>query len=479
MTKIISTNEAIQPIKEQMDYTLNPQERAELITYLLDEDKNTYHNLVEYLSSKFYRKIVHGYKKSKDFRADENFFCKQLDSVADYLLHDFDIRLDVTGSLKDYKVLSRYALDKGVSDGQNKRIVGLYTAVIEKGEPMPPSVLKGLEVHVEMIDEITEPEVKANYKLSEDKKRKNRKGEVNKYLNSDKVDPNFVKMYREWEDLGIKYGLHESYSKEEKREIKSFWIGKFMKDKDHPLSAKDRFMKINKQFNQFGYDLHLIVEKLRQPVVPRKVNQRPHPKQKEIIDNYHFFKKIDLTDSSHVNALLSVVDTDMQKTFKGEHYKWKEYHPIYKSVTEKHKDKHTYLEILDSEFRDALEIADLDDMQRDIVNLILDQHEELSVYEEITVNPYKLIAEYVNDKYDLHKTKTEIKHIIEQRISKVIANTYEDLENGLDMKKCNDCGKEKLLSKNNFSPDTRNKTGYKGACKKCLAEKAQKVNKVS
>jgi rubrerythrin len=479
MTNYTTTNEAIQPIKERMDYTLNPQERAELITYLLDEDKNTYDNLVEYLSSKFYRKIIHGYKKKSDFRSDENFFCKQLDSVSDYLLHDFDIRLDVPEVTRDYKVLSRYALDKGVSDGQNRRVVGLYTAMIEAGDKIPPTVAKGLEVYVEAIDEITEPEVIANYKLSEDKKRENRKAEVNKYLNSENVDPNFVKMYREWEDLGIKYGLHESYSKDEKREIKSFWIGKFVKDKDHPLSPKDRFMKINKQYNQFGYDLHLIVEKLRQPVAPRKVNQRPHPKQKEIIDNYHFFKKIDLTDSSHVNALLSVVNTDMQKTFEGEHYKWKEYHPIYKSVAEKHKDKHTYLEILDSEFKDALEVTDLDDIQRDIVNLILDQHEEISVYDDVKINPYKLIAEYINEKYDLHKSKTEIKHIIEQKIAKIIANTYQDLENGLDIKECNNCGKEKMASKKNFSPDSRNKSGLKGTCKKCLAEKVQNAKKVS
>jgi hypothetical protein len=169
----------------------------------------------------------------------------------------------------------------------------------------------------------------------------------------------------------------------------------------------------------------------------------------------------------------------MQQTYEGEHSKWIEYYPVYKSIMEKHKGKHTYLEVLDAEFKDTLEIADLDEMQRDIVDLVLGELTELDVYKSIRENPYLKLAKYINNKYDLHKTKTEIKHIIEQKISKIIANTYKDLENGLDIKECNSCGKEKMASAENFSPDTRNKSGLKGTCKKCLAEKVQNTKKIS
>jgi hypothetical protein len=464
----VSNKMAIDPIKDELDYTLNPQERNELLTYLVEENPNTYSNLIKYISSEPYR-LFHGRKRKVMQRADENWFCLQLDSMGDYILNNFDTRLDVNECTKEYSVQSRYALNKGISDGHNKRIVGLDTTQRD-WEGFSKTVQQGLEVHIDMVDELGEVP-KQQYRLSEDKKRKLRKEQIARYLDSENVNPDYVKMYKDWEDLGVKYGLHSAYSKEERQQIKSLWIGKFMKE-NHPVSAKERFMNLNKLYNQLGYDLYLMADKLLNPVQPRKKNQIQHAKKclEDNVKDYNFFKDIDLTKQEHVAALLTIVRKPMQKTFEGEHYNWNEYTPIYVDVKKVHKGRRTYFDVLDSEFMDALKLADLDEMQRDIVEVVLDQHKDGTVYKEIKENPYLIIAEYINKKYETTYGKTDIKHIIEQKIAKIIANTYQDLENGLDVKMCRGCKVEKMASTNNYSPDTRNKSGLKGTCKKCVAK---------
>lgn len=441
--------EVLKPLKEEIDYSLDLENRLELVNRLINENES----IIQFISqAEFKRK--HGAKKKGEPLSHEDYFCKQLEQFSDYLLKKYDEYEDV--KYKEYTVLSDYVIKKDISDRENKRIVGINTDVMEEDDELPATVVAGLEIHIDMLDQYTTEEYQQKintYKLSEKKKKQLRDQTVQENL--DKY-PILKENYEYWRNIGLVYGLSNELSKKEKEKLKQYWLKEFEKD-NYPMSPRQRYYKLRKMYNAIGYELSLILTQLQ-----KLVKRRMYEKELYAVDYEEILEKtLDLTDQRHINALLTIQ--------KGK--KVGEYYPLYKMIEEKYKDdKDSKIHIFLSEFKDALNIADLSEMQRDIVNLIIDKHDEMSIYhEDSKENPYKLIAKYINERYNLKKEKRNIIHIVKTKISRIIANTYIDLEKGLDTKKCSSCGINKMASIYNFGKDKRNKDGLKSICKRCAA----------
>lgn len=400
-----------------------------------------------------------GIKKKGDKLTHENYLCRKLDNLADHLLVQYD---EEYSKFKDYTMLNEYGRSMNT-----KRELGISYDEVEEhsGDTyLSDTMLKGLEVHIDMIEHYASKsasEFDDIYKLSEDEKKKIRdkyvKGKLDQY-------PMLEKMFDEWLKLGEMYGFTEK-DKEKRNEIQSFWIEKF-KNENYPLTPKQRMYRLRKMFNDLGYELFKIAESISNSTVVKNTDSNFQDNQfEQAIENV-----FDLGDPIHVAALLKI-----QRDKKGN------FHPIFVMLEEKHKEHiDTPIRHILDEFKNVLKFADLSNIERDIVDLIIQEPKIMKEAKKFADrNPYIMIVKYINDKYGLYKTKRDIIHIIEKKISRIIVNTYIDLKNEVGMKKCTYCDKEKLASLNNFGRDLRNKSGLKSICKKCASEKEKLRSKIS
>ncbi|MDQ1003984.1 hypothetical protein QFZ28_004384 [Neobacillus niacini] len=481
----LNYKEALKEIQSHLNNDLSVKERMELVNKLLENgvkvefDYTTYEFVVtytedeyqdiniesifEYISSPVFRK-QNGDKKKKHPRYEETYLAKGLDNISDYVLnkwHDWEGRNE---NLDDYEVWSKYEVERGRKDRENKRVIGFNADVIDDflENGLSDTVKKGLEVHVDKVDDYLSKSQKS-FKLSENEKKQQRNQEV---LDNLEKCPDLKVSYDSWKQLGLKYGFDmEDYTKEERKLLKQSWITQFGNE-DHPVTPKKRYYELRKHYNEMGYSLHVLFQQMQKKI---KVNKAKQLIPWVDVDN-QIYDLFDLEKPEHVAALLKI---DYDK-------KDKEYFPLYYLLHNDYKDKSdSGLYYIFEEFHEALKLTGLNDMEKDIVDLILDVHEGYCIYNQAcTVNPYNLVMKYINEKYGLNKSKANIIHIIENKIARLIADTYYNIKIGTHTLKCTKCEKEKLATLNNFGIDTRNKTGFKSICRKCLAQvEREKINK--
>lgn len=410
------------------------------------------YQLIEYFRNQ-------GIKKKDDKLTHENYLCRKLNKLADHLLVQYD---EEYSKFKDYTMLNEYGRSMNT-----KRELGISYDEVEEhaGDTyLSDTMLKGLEVHIDMIEQYTSKNVSEFedvYKFSEDEKKKIRDEYVKEKLDQ---SPLLEKMFNEWLRLGEMYGFTEK-DKEKRDEIQNFWIEKFKNEK-HLLTPKQRMYRLRKMYNDLGYELFKIAESISNPTAVKNTDSNFQDDQfEQAIENV-----FDLGDPRHVAGLLTI-----QRDEKGN------FHPIFVMLEEKHKEHiDSPIRHIIDEFKNVLKFADLSNIERDIVDLIIQEPKIMKEAQRFADrNPYIMIIKYINNKYGLYKTKRDIIHMIEKKISRIIANTYIDLKNEVGLKKCTYCSKEKLASLNNFGRDLRNKSGLKSICKKCASKKEKLRSKIS
>jgi hypothetical protein len=418
---------------------------------VVEQRLKSLNQLIEYFRNQ-------GIKKKDDKLTHENYLCRKLDKLADYLLTQYD---EEYSKFKDYTMLNEYGRVMN-----QKREVGISYEEVEEyaGETyLSDAMLKGLEVHIDMIEQYASKsasEFEDVYKLSEDEKKKMRDEYVKGKLDK---SPMLKQMFEEWLKLGEIYGF-AAKDEETRNEIQSFWIEKFKNEK-HPLTPKQRMYRLREMYHHLGYELFEVAKNIANPTVVKN-------KDSNIQDDNQIEQAIekvfDMGDPRHVAGLLTI-----QRDKKGN------FHPIFVMLEEKHKNHidSPIRHILD-ECKYVLKFADLSEIERDIVDLIIQEPKIMKEAQRFTNrNPYTMIVDYINEKYGLSKTKRDIIHTVD-KISRIVANTYIDLKKEVGMKKCTYCEKEKLASLNNFGRDTRNKSGLKSICRKCASEKEKLRRKI-
>ncbi|MEH7483195.1 hypothetical protein V7157_19435 [Neobacillus drentensis] len=478
----LNYKEALKEIQSHLNNDLSVEERMELVNKLLDKgvkvefDYNVFEfvldeyqeinieSIFEYIDSPVFRK-QNGDKRKAHPRYEETYLAKGLNNISDYVLDEWQEWEGRNKELDDYEVLSKYEVERGRKDRENKRVIGFNVDVIDDflENGLSDTVKQGLEVHVDKVDDYLSKSQKS-FKLSENEKRQQRKQEV---LDNLQNYPDLKVSYDSWKQLGLKYGFDmEIYTKEEREMYKRSWIVEF-ENEYHPISPKKRFYELRKHYNEMGYALHVLLQQIQKKI---KVNKSKQLTPWVDVDN-EIYDLFDLETPEHVAALLKI---DYDK-------KDKEYFPLYYLLHNDYKDKSdSGLYYIFEEFQEALKLTDLNDMEKDIVNLIKDTHDGYCIYNQAcTTNPYNLIMKYINGQYGLNKTKANIIQYIENKIARLIADTYYNLKIGTHSLKCTKCEKEKLATLNNFGIDKRNKTGFKSTCRKCLAvtERNKMINK--
>jgi len=450
----------LKEIQGKLSKELSVEERIKLVDGLLDYGNKGCKDIYEYISSTCFRG-QNGKKKKTHQRYEETYLAIGLSYISDYGLdkwHEWESRNDI---LDDYMVMSKYDIDRLVSGRKNKQIIGLDISVtddfLEKG--ISKTALEGWELHVDRL-EFNTTRSNGIFNFSEDYKREVRNKAI---LESLEKYPTLSERYMMYEEIGLKYGFSDKLTKEEKSDLKQRWLKVF---------GGNRYYRLQKMYNNIGYELSVILDEFRKPVKRHIKSQLKGHQHVEDTSSDFIFNMINLGIQDHVNGLLTIQ--------KGN--KVGEYFPLYQLLKVKHKSNlESQFNIIADELSELLRIADLTDIERDIVYLITGNHESYNIFDKAygNVNPYELMAIYINEKYDLHKTKTDIKKMVSGRISKTLANTYEDLENGIDIKKCTQCKTEKVASKNNFGADSRKTDGLKSVCKKCTAENERVRKKIS
>lgn len=461
--------QSLSSIQSKLDRSLNIEERIELINELMSDSyqvTDEFEEIIDYISSDYFR-IQNRYKNGSSVRYEETYLANGLSIVSDYLLDKWDEFESRNRELEEYTVQSHYDIQRLRKAGEKKQIIGFNTQVIDDYyDDIPSSVIEGWELHVDYLENYTKH---ANdiFKISEEEKRK-----LRKYIVENSLDtyPELMERYIVYKELGLKYGFDESLSHDDKERIKNNWLEAFSQDANNKLSPKARYYRIQKMYNEIGYELYKMQQLLSKPVKPSKKkqsNQSDWLIEQQASD--FILEMVDLSDPAHVNGLLTIQ--------KGKNVG--EYYPIWMMLEEKHKNNiDSEFHILREKIMNVLEVADLHETERDIVEIVLDKHHDLRLFSfDYKGDLYKRIVEYINHKYGLNKKKNDVIRMIKYKISPLLADTYNQLMNGAKSKKCRKCRMDKLP--NSFGRDSRNKNGVKSICKKCDAKMKKKIRDIS
>lgn len=445
-----AAEEAIKDIRQHLDFA-----EDNYIKKFNDalEDSNNISKYIEYVSTDSYMKTH--YKSKDDPRFEETYFNKQLEKIANIMLHDYD---NQNGEYADRTLLSEYAMKQ-----DRYRNVAIETDGDAEG------VKRGLAIHADLLDNLDQGDQKLE--LSERDRRNRRYADVR--ANLDKY-PDLKQMYEEWEQMGYNYGLHSAYTQEVKEIIREEWLRKFNNDMDNPHSPENRLRLINQQRNQLGYDMHLALESMRNPIHNlSKINHADGTTTKndvlELLED-----TLDLTNVDHVVALLDIQKESRKARVVGmdkvQHVN--NWYFILNELENKHKaDRHAGgINAMLYQLLQAIKLADMDDYQQEIVNAIRCSKKWLNELESdytdmLLDNPFKMIMKLLEDKYGLQMDMRQLRAEI-RKIARVIADTYDDVVNGRDSKECVSCEVSKMPSA--F-------TGSRAVCNKCFNESVKKV----
>ncbi|MEH7346007.1 hypothetical protein V7122_19375 [Bacillus sp. JJ1532] len=477
--KVVTYKEALKVIQEKLNSDLSVEERMNLVNELLEYDVKVVFDyedfdfkieedtkckivgaeeallIIKYVNDKLFSQ----HKKKTDPLYEDTYLAKGLSNITDYLLEKWNEWEDSDPTLEDYTIQSKYDLDRLVSAGKNKQIIGFDSSTHDEfGESgLSSSVLEGWEFHVDQLEKMTRAD--DVYRLSENNKKKMR----DQLVSSNLIEyPVLYERYLVYKEIGLRYGFDKDLSKDDKQKIKERWIGCFT-DNPTNIKPKDRYYRLQKMYNGIGYEIFKMLE---QNFIKPKANNQIKGLYSGVENSNDFIlDRVALSITEHVNGLLTIQRGGRVG----------EYHPIFIILKERHDgDKDSAFNVIIDELLYTLDIADLSDMERDIVLMIIGEFGEMNIHKQENKNPYDLMATYINEKYNQSFTKTELKKMVNNKIARVIACTYDDLEKGLDVKECVSCRVEKMASINNFGKDTRNKSGLKSVCKKCAAELEKK-----
>lgn len=442
--------EVLSNIQNKLNKQLDVSERKLLLHNLINDESN-----YPYIRDQFYRSQI---KKKKNKLAENEQITRRLMFTANYILDKWIELENKNEELIDYTW--KKFLDSHSNQSNKKQLT------ITNDEE---SIRNSHEIKLSKLEYLKEKHI---YNLPEVRKQEQRKKEV--MMDISKY-PILNEKYLVYKEMGIRYGFDtDIYDKEARKELKKYWIDNFENDLDHPETGKQRYFKLRELYNHIGYELSVIRNQLRKPIESRGQNQ---PLQREFdLDVKSYWESMidkcfDLKNSKHIASLLKI---EKDSTFG-------QFYPIFYELDKKYKDDmESPIYIMLAEFKNTLGLTDLTEMEKDIVSLIIGQNKELNIHKiDYNKNPYSLIADYINNKYGKNKNKRDIVNIINKKISGVLANTYIELDKGIDTKKCTVCRIDKLASKSNFGEDTRKKDGLKSVCKKCAAEAERKRKQIS
>ncbi|MGD6831411.1 hypothetical protein ACQCT5_04575 [Sutcliffiella halmapala] len=190
-----------------------------------------------------------------------------------------------------------------------------------------------------------------------------------------------------------------------------------------PMDGKVAYKKLRKVVNEINYEMSVVKENLRKPI--RNGGYKPKVANPNFIPNEKF-NEITLSNSDHVFGLFTF-ETDSIKVAAdgGKQIRFKNYISLYQLLKDTYGSwvgNHIYHLLV--AFEKSLEATGLDDMQRDIVDVVL-QKEALS--EKYDKHPYKRAAQYIEEKHGVKLENRDVKRKLGQ-ISKLIASVYIDLK---------------------------------------------------
>lgn len=186
-----------------------------------------------------------------------------------------------------------------------------------------------------------------------------------------------------------------------------------------PMDGKVAYNKLKKIVNEVNYEISVVKDQLRKPI--RNSGYKPRVANPNFIPNQQFHE-ITLGNPDHVFGLFTFV-TDCIKVADGEgkQVRFKRYIPLYRLLKDTYGEwagNHVYH--LLGTFERAVESAVLDDMQRDVVNVVL-QREAFN--DEYVSHPYERAAQYVEKMHGVKLENRDIKRKLEQ-VSKLVATRY-------------------------------------------------------
>ncbi|MFJ7680323.1 hypothetical protein ACIQXQ_20050 [Peribacillus sp. NPDC097198] len=436
-------------LKGELNKEFDNAQRVNILTEMINHPLFSY--IQDYIDHwKF--GLYNGALRSQSPLYSDSYFALTISDIAWYLIQEH---------AKDYGLLSDEAIKR---QAFSNRIVGIDESFDEESM----EAVRGLEINIDLLEKYVDGSNVING-LSKDKYRELR--DKNVLENLDKFDE-LKEQYNYHLNFGLLYGFSNQLDKDEKKILKSNWIKHFSKD-ESIYSPQQRYLLLNKMYNQLGTDIVRINDILRKPVMSKKSKQVIVAQYDSNAAESFVLGLINLSDPNHINSLLTVqYDDSIRKYF-----------PLYKLIKEKYSNKpESTFQIVKDELKDAIQHADLSNEDEDIIKLIIGEHEDIDVYGAVGEegNPYPKIIEFINHKYNENYTVGKLKNVIKNRIAKNIGDTYADMESGLGMKKCTRCREEKFVSKNNFGKDQRNVSdGFKSVCRKCEAKYIKKKRKIS
>lgn len=430
----------------------DPKERIKNVKVKLGdlEDGSLNEKIFDYITydnGRYYKRNYVGVKKGNPLSEDV-YFNKKIDQISSYSLTKYDKYQDAF--FLDHTIISKNRQIEDERDRKGKRIVGLNTSYFDDNE-VPKEVNSGAEIHIDSLDE------HENWRMQpkEEEKKNVRKQAI---LGNLEKHPELREAYDRWKGVGLKYGLDvDDFTKEERKEYKRFWIDQFGSE-EHKSSPKKRFYLINKMYNDMGYELSIILREIKgdKATIPVSDDYNTTADQDDVMESI-----LDLTDPQHVRGMLTIQYDD--------NYGWI---PVYDRLYYKYADRiDTVMYWYLIRFNEAVNHTDFTEEEREIVDLILNKLNESIYIKGSEYNPYRILRDHVNKKYDKKWTKANLVKKIENNISKRIANTYQALEGNASFKKCTNCKGNKLAIKDNFGADTRNSDRFKSICKRCAAKK--------
>lgn len=442
-----TAEEAINDIRQHLDFS--DDNYIEKFNEALSDSENI-SKYIEYVSTDSYMRSH--FKSKDDFLFEDTFFNQELEKMADIMLRDYD---NQNGEYADYTLMSDY------SNEQNE-----YRNVTIETDADADNVKEGLAIHVDLLDTL---HVDQKLELSERVKRTQRYNEVK--ANIDKY-PDLKQMYETWEQMGYNYGFHAAYTKEEKEKIREYWIEKFSKEKDNSYSPQNRMRLIRKHYNQLGYDMHLALESLRNPIYSRPTfnsvqSMSDKNETLELLED-----TLDLTNVEHVKAIFEIQKESKKARVVGidkvKHVN--NWYFILNELENKYKPNQQAggIGTMLHNLLTAVKLSDLEGYQREVVDTIRCSSEWLSSLENdykdmLLDNPYKMMLKLLEDKHNVKLDMRQLKREI-NKIAKIIADTYVDVINSRESKRCVTCEIDKMPSAYYERRDE---------CKKCYIESQQ------
>lgn len=446
VTRVVTTQEAINNVRKHFnpyeeDYIQNFNDRV--------NDSNNISEYIDYVSTDRY--MESHYKTKESPRFEETYFNKQLEQMADVMLREYD---NDSGKYADYTLLSDYTQEQSE-----------YRNVAIETDEDSESVKKGLAIHANLLDQVDEGE--RQLELSERVKRKQRYKDVRNNLDR---YPDLKQMYEVWEEMGYNYGFHEVYNKEEKEIIRQYWLAEFTKEVDNPYSPENRLRMINKHHNELGYDMHLALEDLRNPT--QNLNKfnivDVTTVQNDVVELLE--DTFDLSNVDHVAVMLDIQKESKKARVVGidrvQHVN--EWYPILNMLEAKYEvsKRQGGISTVLHHLHAAIRYSDLEGYQKEIIKLIRQQDKYIKSLggkwvDKLLSNPYKMIVEYINDKYNMRLDMRQLNREID-KIAREITYVHADLMGEEKVRECVECNENKLPS-----------AFYSGrnTCKKCYTNK--------